>query len=95
MTNQELMSLLRKLHACSEATAWVAGRDLDQVWNACHRGDWLLWLVGRMADEPGWPTRQQVALAACDCAESALQFIEPGEDRPRAAIEMARKWARG
>jgi hypothetical protein len=95
MTNAELMKCLKKLRACGEATSWVSGRDLAQVWESCHRGDWMLWLIGCMAGEPGWPTRQQVVLAVCDCAETALQFVKQGEDRPRKAIETARAWARG
>lgn len=39
-----------------------------------------------------------LALWAADCAEHVLHFFEtvqPEDDRPRYAIEMARKWARG
>lgn len=39
-----------------------------------------------------------LALWAADCAEHVLHFFEeaqPGDDRPRHAIEMARAWARG
>ena len=39
--------------------------------------------------------RRLVVLAACDCAETALRYVPPGEDRPRRAIETARAWARG
>jgi hypothetical protein len=39
--------------------------------------------------------RKLVVLAACDCAEQALRFVPDGENRPRAAIETARKWAVG
>jgi hypothetical protein len=55
----------------------------------------MLWLVGKMADKPKWPTLQQVVLAACACAETALKYVPKGEDRPRLAIETARKWAHG
>ena len=34
-------------------------------------------------------------LAACACAETALKYVKPGEDRPHKAIETARAWARG
>ena len=39
-----------------------------------------------------------VRLFAADCAEHVLHFYEdkyPGDNRPRKAIEMARKFARG
>ena len=40
----------------------------------------------------------RLALWAADCAEHVLHFFEyvrPGDDRPRRAIESARAWARG
>lgn len=39
-----------------------------------------------------------LAFWAADCAEHVLHFFEqaqPGDDRPRHAIELARAWARG
>ena len=95
MTALKFMQLLRKLGACEEARTWAKGKDLHEVWTSCDRADWLLWLAGRMADEPGWPTRKQIVLAACACAETALRYVKPGEDRPRIAIETARAWVRG
>ena len=91
----EFQSLLSDLGACNEAVQWAKGKSLAQVWRTCKRGDWLLWFCGKMVDKPGWPTRKQVVLAACACAETALKFVKSGEDRPRIAIETARKWARG
>jgi len=92
---KRFMALLRNLNACPEATGWARGKDLRTAWTTCDRGDWLFWLAGRMADQPGWPTRRQIVLAACACAETALKYVKPGEDRPRVAIETARAWVRG
>ena len=42
--------------------------------------------------------RKTVTLIKCDCAESVLTIFEkqhPQDNRPRAAIETAREWARG
>ena len=83
------------MEACSEAVDWVDGHGLKKAYDTCERADWMLWLAGRMADRPGWPTKQEVVLAACDCAELALRHVPKGEDRPRRAIETARAWARG
>ena len=95
MNVKELMNLLRKLHACDEARRWAGGKDLQAAWDSCNRADWMLWLCGRMADQPGWPARKQIVLVACACAETALQYVRPGEDRPRLALEAARAWVRG
>ena len=91
----EFDSLLKSLGACGEARTWAKGKDFAEVWTTCERGDWLLWLCGSMIGKEGWPTHQQIVLAACDCAELALVHVKKGEERPRIAIETARKWAHG
>ena len=95
MDNDKLKTLLEKLDACVGARQWVGDRSLSAAWKDCQRADWMLWLVGRMAGKDGWPTLQQVVSAACDCAETALKFVSEGEERPRLAIEVARRWATG
>jgi hypothetical protein len=90
------IGFLESLNACSDEIAWARNYDsLDKAWDACERPEHLLWLCGRMADKPGWPTRKDIVLAACDCAEQVLHLVKPGEDRPRKAIEAARTWVRG
>ena len=87
--------LFCKLGACSEAVKWVGDRTYAKAWRDCQRGDWLLWITARMIGKRGWPTHQQVVLAACACAETALKYAPAGETRPAEAIEIARKWTRG
>jgi hypothetical protein len=55
----------------------------------------MLWLVGKMAGKEGWPTRKEIVLAACDCAETALKYVPKSEDRPRKCIETVREWVEG
>ena len=95
MNATEFQDLLDDLSACAEAVKWARDKDLHTVWTTCERGDWLLWLCGKMVDKPGWPTRVQLVLAACSCAETSLKYVPLGEDRPRVAIETARKWVYG
>lgn len=85
-----LQDALRRLDACHNARFWVGDRDLATAWRECARGDWMLWLAARAGVD-----RRLVVEAACDCAETALVHVPAGEDRPRAAIETARRWARG
>ena len=91
----EFASVLRELRACTEARLWAEGKSLEEVWQQCERGDWLLWFCGMMAGREGWPTRQHVVLAACACAETTLKNVPEGEGRPQKAIETARRWACG
>jgi hypothetical protein len=95
MNSKQFAALLIELNACSEAQKWANGKSLAVVWKTCKRGDWLLWLCGKMADKPNWPTRKEVVLAACDCAELALKHVPEGEDRPRKCLETVRAWAAG
>jgi hypothetical protein len=93
MTNDEMIQILRNLGACSESLAWLAAEQHQTVaaaWDACPRGDWLLWIAARVGVD-----RRILVLAACDCAEPALVHVPAGEDRPRIAIETTRPWARG
>ena len=68
---------------------WLGDRDSDQMWAECQRPDWLLWWAGQTVP------RRDLVLAACDCVETALQFVPADEDRPRLAIQTARRWANG
>jgi hypothetical protein len=95
MNATNFQKLLLDLGACSKARKWAKGKSLSKVWETCEHGDWLLWLCGKMVDKPNWPTRQQVVLAACVCAETALQYVPVDETRPRKAIETARSWVKG
>jgi len=95
MNAVEFRKLLIKLGACSEALSWSKGKSLKIVWETCERGDWMLWLAGKMIDAEGWPSRQDVVLAACDCVEPALKYVAKDEDRPRKCTDVARRWAEG
>ena len=82
---------LRLLRACDEAIDWAKAYDTPQaMWNACERGDWMLWLAGKTTED-----QQKLVLAACECARLSLKYAPKGEKRPRVAIETAEKWARG
>ena len=77
--------------ACAEGRDWAAGNTPAAAWATCPRADWSLWAMARS----GRWTPEQMVLAACLCAETALVYVPAGEERPRAAIETARRWARG
>ncbi len=95
MNVPKFKQLLSELRACSAAREWAEGKDLKIAWDTCERGDWLLWLAGRMADKPGWATRKAIVSVACDCAELALPYAAPGEMRPAECIRVVRTWVKG
>jgi hypothetical protein len=69
--------------------------SLDAAWSACDRGDWMLWLLGRVSGAPESEDRKRLVLCACACARTALPFVRSGEERPLRCIETAERWARG
>ena len=93
MTRLKLSTILTRLDACSEASKWAATQpDLQTAWANCKRSDWMLWLLGRATVDRDDP---RLRLMACDFAEAALIYVPAGEDRPRLAIECARRFACG
>jgi len=82
--------ILLKLGATCEGFEWAADKPLQEAWETCHRGDWMLWAAEKVSVD-----RKLLVAAACDCAELALPYVPSDEDRPRIAIETARKWLRG
>jgi len=68
MTRSAFLAHLTRLGACADAVTWA--RDTKgapaQLWAKCERGDWMLWLAGRVCD------RKLVVLSACDIARGAV-----------------------
>jgi len=89
MTNEELRLFVARQPDTWKFSEWLGDRDSARMWAECERPDWLLWWAGQVVP------RQELVLAACDCAELALRFVPANEDRPRLAIDAARRWARG
>ena len=97
MTTTTILTTLTGLNACDEAKAWVLTLNDDvsneAAWDACVRGDWIVWLLGALHRRDAI-TRQTLVLAACAAARTALVHVRAGETRPLAAIEIAEQWCR-
>jgi hypothetical protein len=78
---------LVEMYACPDAVAWCRGYpSLDAAWRACHRGDWMLWLLGRTTTSAPWSAeRMPLVRAAVECAALAPECEDP-------ACELAREW---
>ena len=90
---------LRNFRPCQDALQWAAGFDtFDAAWQACERGDWMLWILGKLSGPPESERRKKLALAAADCAELSLPVYEkryPNDPRVRDCIRACRNWANG
>lgn len=59
---------LKRFGACDEAVAWAQDYEsLAAAWAACERGDWMLWLLARVAQQ-GSPEHKAAVATACVCA---------------------------
>jgi hypothetical protein len=91
MTAAHWSMKLIELDTCSPAVTWAAAQTTyAEAWENCERGDWLLWLAGRLEVD-----QKLLVKAGCACARTALQYVPKGEERPRIAIETAEAWAEG
>lgn len=71
------ISYLTDLGACHEAVEWATQYpDLGAAWQACERGDHMLWLAGRLAGPPMSASRRPLALAAGRCAALVLPYTD-------------------
>jgi hypothetical protein len=95
----KLYNYLLKDCVCSPASIdWIDKESINDpqvAWDTCQNGSALLWIAMNHLGKPGWPNLQGLVLAACDCVEVSLPLIPYTENRPRIAIETARRWAEG
>jgi hypothetical protein len=84
-----MKNLLLKLRACTESIIWVNDKTIEQSWNECERGDWMLWLAAKLLD------RKIVVKAACAVARTSLKYVKEGELRPLKCIKITERWVIG
>lgn len=94
---QKWANRITNMGACSDAVEWLEREKFQtsqMAWDKCDRGDWMLWLLGKLSGKPQSDSRKKLVLATCACARLALPYVVKGEERPLRAIDTAEKWAR-
>lgn len=88
---------LDPMGACDDAVVWARTQpSFAAAWKECQRGDYMLWLLGRLVVVPSILTHRRVVNAAASCARVVLPIWKktyPNDDRPRLAILAAEQWA--
>jgi hypothetical protein len=79
----------------SHFTKVVGAQTLAEAWQRCEDGHELVKLCGLLIDTEGWPTKQEILLAVCDCAETVLPYLPKEETRSRECVRVSRLWAEG
>jgi hypothetical protein len=80
---------LIKLDACHEAIKWAREKSIQEIWDTCHRGDWMLWLFKRTNPEQ----LQELTRAKAHCALTVRHLMK--DKRSINACEVALKFADG
>lgn len=84
------------LGACADAVAWARTQpDPETAWRECPRGDWMLWIAGKYAGDPGSAARKPLVLAACACARLAYPDGPATAARITDCLTIAERWAHG
>jgi len=84
-----MKQLLIKLEACEEALEWAGDKTWEEIYNTCHRGDWLLWLHDRTNRED----LQVRTLAKGHCANTVRPLMT--DDTSLKAVDTAIAFGEG
>jgi hypothetical protein len=85
---------IKKLGACEEAVLDARNYQTSQeLWNKCERGDWMLWLIGKLSGDPESEKRKKLVITACKCARLALPFASKNKNVAEKCIITAENWA--
>lgn len=73
-----LSEKLTELGACRDAVEWSQqyGDDFQRAWDDCRRGDWMLWLLGKLSGPRESDMRKKLVLACCEVSRTALPILE-------------------
>ncbi len=86
---QDIQKLLIDLDACEPAKEWAAGKTWEEIFNTCHRGDWLLWLFRRTNPND----KKAITLAKGHCANTVRHLMK--DERSINAVDVAIRYGNG
>ena len=90
---------LSRIGACLSALDFAETYDTAQAaWDACPRGDWLLWLIGKDCGSVGSPARLKLVGVCSAIAREALSIYErrcPNDPRVRTCLDTLDRYAAG
>jgi hypothetical protein len=84
-----MKELLKKLNACKDAREWAGDKTWQEIYNTCHRGDWLLWLFKRTNPDD----LQLLTLAKGHCANTVRHLMK--DKRSIKAVDAAIAYGEG
>ena len=84
--------------ACQESLDWVEHKpNWRVVFETCNRAMWLMWVLGEMAGEEGWPRRRDLSDLSSRVSAAAVghkDLDKAPSDVQRKACDVIRWWLR-
>jgi len=75
--------LLKKHNACNEAIEWAGDKTIQEAWDTCKRGDWMLWIYKKL-----YPKNiRQLTIAKGYCANTVRHLLK--DERSLKAIDAS------
>ena len=87
----EHLNWLKKNDACGGSIKWVEENNistLEDAWNTCNRGDWLLWMADKLGID-----KHKMTICGALCAHTVVEHME--NPRSRNAVRVAFLFGRG
>ena len=88
---KEHLGWLKKNDACRGSIEWVEENNistLEDAWNTCNRGDWLLWMADKLGID-----KHKMTICGALCAHTVVEHME--NPRSRNAVRVAFLFGRG
>jgi hypothetical protein len=80
---------LIELKACKQALEWAGDKTWEEIYNTCHRGDWLLWLFAKTNPNDF----RLLTLAKARCANTVRHLMI--DERSKNAVDVAIAFGEG
>lgn len=80
--------------ACAEGAKYAQRVGWQKSWASCTRGDWMVWLLGRLHVH-GHLSRRDLVRAACASARTALEHAGKYREEIATHLSVVEAWAEG
>ena len=81
--------LLTKLEACEESIEWAGEKTIEEAWETCERGDWMLWFYKKMYPD----NLSELTIAKGHCANTVRHLMK--DQRSIDAVDAAISFGEG
>jgi hypothetical protein len=86
--NMKAKELMEKYRACQTAIDWAGDKTVQEAWETCHRGDWMLWIYQKIYPD----NTKEITLAKAHFANTVRDLM----DEPcKQAVDIAIAFGNG